>query len=246
MSATPSSDSFSQVGAALLSIASKPDAESKLRIYSVMLAGLAGLAPTKGSPMFHGASAGTCAKELWQTASQAQRLTKEIITPKARRGVARRLSETMTELHKPTILALADSGMFGAGRQSISTIAERIARTGERPTQSETRLLQRMSICAAGATVTQPRLEPMRGRHVNNYVMGVTRIAASAYRELTGRSPTRTVRSDKLCSRVEGQFVSLLRAIYRALGVKASAEAYSRAVIAEERALRPMAEPAKI
>jgi len=119
-------------------------------------------------------------------------------------------------LHGPAILALSQVGVLRSELNSATTGSER----------------PRILAAAAIFVVGEPC--PMRGKFDDDRrsrkppdyrSRGVARLAAAAYRDLTGRAPGRIVRSDAnlMSQKTGGPFVEFLTRLLAILGIKASA-----------------------
>ena len=149
------------------------------------------------------------------------------------------LCDTVSDLHQPTILALGDVGILGEQRQSLEEVALRLTNADVTALEAEIKFLQNVASRAMRADVSNISNVPVRGRPVNNLAMGVIRILHGEFEPLTGKQPTRTVRSDHPGSPVSGDFFNFVRDVFVALRIDAKPEAYVRAILKERKPAAP-------
>ncbi|MFI5020866.1 MAG: hypothetical protein ACHQRJ_04320 [Alphaproteobacteria bacterium] len=195
--------------------------------------------PKAGRPpaMFRDAANSTCAKELARFARQARKVLKLASCPQKageRAQAAKRLDATIGDLHKPTILALANAGFgcFGE-REALCRIAHRIAEAEGGLSEEEVRILQQAVECAHRADVYAIPKSLAKGPPVNNRVRKVGKILLDAYEELTDKKATVIVKPDD--NKASGPFLKLVRDVLAALNIEASAEAVARQAIARKK-----------
>jgi hypothetical protein len=223
-----------KVGSAFLSLRLQPGREGQVVRLCQLLTGFANPDPTAGriTPNFSNASRSTCARELKCLGVQAGRLAKLATShPDSIRlaRAAKRLRTTVHELHQPGILALADKGFLGGHRIAIRQTANRIAEARSCQSGEDIRLLEFAAECAKRSAVGPVANSSNRGRPANERIRILLRVLHRQYQELTGKRPTITVRPDYPGSPASGRFVELVRQVFSALAISASAEAAVRA-----------------
>ena len=233
-------DRATRIRAAFLDLPVRPGKEGQLAGDCRMLAGMTDPDPKAGRapPNYRDASSSTCARELRRLAGQAGRRAQSPRDGDRLAGAARRLAATIRGLHKPTILALADSGFLGGERLSLLGIATRIARTKEGASEDELRLLRYAADCAGRSHARPTPRTHSRGRPINQRVAVIVRILYNQFYTLTGHRPTITVNPGHLNSPASGAFLCLVRRVFLALGISASAEAAVRVELKARRRLR--------
>ena len=209
-----------------------------LRVELLAPLAMAGPGAGRATPMFRDANRATCAKELKRLELQAgkvAKLSKNASDRVARARAARMLWVTVRDLHQPTILALSDVGILGEQRQSLEEVALRRANAEVTAQEAEMGFLQLVASRTRLADVSNVSNAAARGRPVNKLAMEVIRILHGEFEPLTGKQPTRTVKSDHPGSPASGDFFNFVRDVFAALRIDANPEAYVRAILKERK-----------
>lgn len=119
------------------------------------------------------------------------------------------LAECLVSLHGPAINALAEAGF--SERHLLLKLASKL------------------HLSARGADVSNVPENQGKGRREARLPLAIASILAFHYRELTGKEPTIiTHASSAEEGKAYGPFLDLVKAVFSALGIEASAEAMAR------------------